>query len=168
MKAIAAIDKNRALGYRGQLLFHLPTDLAHFKENTLGRTLIMGRKTLESMPKGRPLPGRQTLVLSSSMPGGQIYEDSKGYKSYSFRSIEELRAFPGYKDAVVCGGAAIYALLLDECDELIITEVQEEAEEADVWFPEYKELFGLEEEQGPFEDGEYTYFIRRYKRKQKL
>ncbi len=73
MKAIVAVDKNLAIGRTGGLLYRIPSDLQHFRRETLGRTCIMGRKTLESMPKGQPLPGRHTIVLSRSMPEGVFW-----------------------------------------------------------------------------------------------
>ena len=74
LSIIAAIDQNRALGYKNQLLFYLPADLKHFKALTTGHTIVMGRKTFESLPKGA-LPNRRNIVISTrrdlSFPWGR-------------------------------------------------------------------------------------------------
>ena len=64
MKAIVAVDRNWGIGRDGGLLVHLPGDLKYFKEKTLGKTVVMGRETLESLPGGKPLPGRDNIVLT--------------------------------------------------------------------------------------------------------
>ena len=81
MKALVAIDKNRAIGLKGGMLFHLPTDLAHFKKNTLGKTIVIGRNTLLSFPGGKTLPGRNNVVLSRTMEPGET-ELKNGYKLF--------------------------------------------------------------------------------------
>ncbi len=67
MYLIAAVSKSWGIGYQGALLFHIPRDMRFFREKTMGGTVIMGRKTLESMPGGKPLPERQNIVLSETM-----------------------------------------------------------------------------------------------------
>ena len=64
MNLIAAVDKNWAIGRKGQLLVTIPQDQRRFREETVGKVIVMGRKTLESLPGGRPLPGRRNIVLS--------------------------------------------------------------------------------------------------------
>lgn len=170
MKALAVIDKNRALGYKNDLLFRLPTDLAHFKKHTLGQTVIMGQKTLESMPKGRALPGRNTLVLNIDAPTGLLYELPGDFVCYSFQNLDDFYKYikdhaDELGDLVVSGGASIYRLLLDDCDELVLSEVETMAENADVWFPEFRDKFTLIDSQGPFIDGPLIYFINTYRKK---
>ena len=142
MKAIAVIDKNRALGKEGQLLYHLPSDLKHFKSETIGRTIVMGRKTVDSMPGGKPLPGRTTLMISRSIPFPDIPDD-----------------------AIICGGAQIYKMFIDQCDELVLTEVDAETEDADAYFPEFKDEFELYEEGEQQEENGIRFRINRYRRK---
>ena len=142
MKAIAVIDKNRALGKEGKLLYNIPSDLKHFKNETIGRTIVMGRKTVDSMPGGKPLPGRTTIMLSRSLPFPEIPED-----------------------AIICGGAQIYAMFIDKCDELILTEVDAETEDADAYFPQYKDKFEVYQESEPQTENGITFTIRRYRRK---
>jgi len=142
MKAIAVIDRNLALGKEGNLLYHLPSDLKHFKAQTIGKTIVMGRKTVESMPGGKPLPGRTTIMLSRSLPQQEIPED-----------------------AIICGGAQIYAKFLPLCDELILTEVDAETPDADAFFPEFRDEFELAEEGPLTEENDLTFRINTYRRK---
>ena len=174
MKAIAVVDKNLAIGKDGQLLFRLPSDLAHFKAETLDGVVIMGRKTLESMPGGRPLPGRHTLVLSRSMEPGLWVREKKGRKWLFgvFSDVQELVDFldlreDDLRNIAVCGGEQIYRALLPYCSELVLTEVDEEAEDADAHFPEFRDDAGwrvTSESETVTENG-LTYRIRRYARK---
>ena len=170
MKAIAVIDKKLAIGNNGGLLFRLPSDLRHFKEETIGKTCIMGRKTLESMPGGRPLKGRNTIVVSRTLPEGIFFEED-GFKAVAVSSKEDaLKAIEQYNltEAVVCGGAQIYELFLSECSELILTEVEEEAEHADAYFPDFRKegRFEITEESAPCTENGHSYKIRKYKRAQ--
>jgi len=177
MKALAVIDKNRALGYRNELLFHLPTDLAHFRKHTLGNTVLMGQKTLESMPKGRALPGRNCLVLNSDAPTAKLYDiplakgQSEGsFFCCSFNNLDDFHEFirtnqKSLGEIVLSGGASVYSLLLDECDSLVLTEVDAKAPAADVYFPEFRDKFRCVSEEGPFFDGELRYYIRTYVKK---
>jgi dihydrofolate reductase len=173
MKAIAVVDKNLAIGKDGQLLFRLPSDLAHFKAETLGGIVIMGRKTLESMPGGKPLPGRHTLVLSRSMEPGLWVREKKGRKWLFgvFSDVRELLDFLDLKEddtrnIAVCGGEQIYRQLLPYCSELVLTEVDAEAE-ADAHFPDFRDdaVWRVTSEGEPVTENGLTYRIRRYARK---
>ena len=173
MKAIAVVDRNLAIGRDGQLLFHLPSDLAHFKAETLGGVVIMGRKTLESMPGGKPLPGRHTLVLSRSMEPGLWIREKKGKKWLFgvFADAQTLLDFLDLKEndartIAVCGGEQIYRQMLPYCDRLVLTEVDAEAEGADAHFPEFRDdaSWRVTDESGPVTENGLTYRIRRYAR----
>ena len=138
MKLIVNADKNWAIGRGGDLLFPIPEDMKFFRETTKGKTVIMGRKTLESFPNGQPLKNRLNIVLSrrdAEFPEGVVH----------VRSVDEL------KDAVkdipddelfVIGGAEIYKLLLPECDTALITVVDAESRDADAYIPDFDELDG--------------------------
>ena len=126
MKAIAAVDRNWAIGSKGGLLCHIPGDLKYFKSKTIGKTVIMGRRTLESLPGGKPLPDRETIVLSTSLEAGEGFTVC--------RSIEEALSACADKDTFVCGGEEIYRQLAPYCDTLYITHINEEFE-ADAYFP---------------------------------
>ncbi|MCL2031357.1 MAG: dihydrofolate reductase [Oscillospiraceae bacterium] len=129
MNAIAVIDQNRGLGRDGELLVHLPGDLRYFKEKTLGKTIIIGRKTFEGMGR-RLLPGRETILLTQK----------EGYEADcpQCHSLEALFARIKDKDSAhvfVAGGEAVYRLLLPFCDTLFITKVYA-AFAADRHFPD--------------------------------
>lgn len=167
MKAIAVIDQNRAIGSGGELLCHLPGDLAHFKKTTLGKTVIMGRKTLDSLPGGKPLPGRNTIVLSRKARLGRFY-DGGSFSGFFLSSPEEVLAYIENEirgeEIFIAGGEQIYRLFLDQCDELILTELYHAFPAADAYFPEFLDHFNLAEE-GPLqEENGYRYRTNRYRR----
>ncbi len=128
MKAIAAVDQNWAIGNKGQLLVHISEDMKNFRRLTSGKTVIYGRKTLETFPHAKPLPKRDNIILSRNpayaVDGAQVVH-----------SIEELKEIlpENTDDYIVIGGDSIYHALLPLCDECIITKV-ENSYEADAWF----------------------------------
>lgn len=123
---IVAYDKNRGIGAANDLLWvrDLPADLQHFKELTTGSSIIMGRRTYESI--GRPLPNRQNIVISRDMQAadGVIV----------VRSLAEAYAAAMSENVYVIGGGQIYQLAIDEVDRVIATEVNESFP-AEVFFP---------------------------------
>lgn len=123
---------NRAIGAGNKLPWHLPEDFAWFKQQTLGKTLLMGRKTFDSI--GRPLPKRTTLVLSrgaASIAGVTV-----------IRSLDELAVVaPAAPEIMICGGAEIYALTLPRWSEVFVTRVKRTVENADAFFPAFEERF---------------------------
>lgn len=128
LSLIAAIDRRRAIGYQNKLLFWLPNDLKRFKALTTGHTILMGRKTFESLPKGA-LPNRRNVVLSSSaslsLPGAEV-----------FHSLEEaLASCHADEHVYIIGGESLYRQALPLADELCLTEIDAEAPAADAWFP---------------------------------
>ncbi len=123
---IAAMDHNRLIGNNNQLPWHLPADFAHFKAVTMGKPIVMGRKTWESI--GRPLPGRTNIVLSRN-PDLQL----DGAQCAS--SLAEARALAGESpELMVIGGSVVYELAMPEAQRLYITHVDGEFE-GDAWFP---------------------------------
>ncbi len=125
---IAAVAKNRGIGKNGKLPWHISDDLKRFKRLTTGHTVLMGRRTWESL--GKPLPNRRNVVVTSRfIPGIETY-----------RSVEEaLDALKGEERVFVIGGAAMYAAVLDRADELYLTRVDREVD-ADTFFPYYEHL----------------------------
>lgn len=128
LSLIAAIDRHHAIGYQNKLLFWLPNDLKRFKALTTGHTILMGRKTFESLPKGA-LPHRRNVVLSSSqsltLPGAEV-----------FHSLQDaLDACHPDELVYVIGGASLYQQALPLADALCLTEIDAEAPQADAWFP---------------------------------
>ena len=117
-KAIAAMAKNRVIGNKGSIPWHIPEDFKWFKKNTIGQTLLMGRKTFESI--GKPLPQRQTLILSRSN-----YRAKNTFTVSDMNSIEQAAQ---NETIWVAGGAEIYKLMLPQCEDLYLTRVNAEPE----------------------------------------
>lgn len=134
---IAAIDRQLGIGYQNKLLFWLPNDLKRFKALTTGHTIIMGRKTFESLPKGA-LPNRRNIVLSSQeaivCPGAE-----------HFRSLQEALEHCRPEEAVfIIGGASLYRQALPIADRLCLTEIDATAPQVDTYFPEISPLLWQE------------------------
>jgi len=127
---ITAMDRNRLIGNKNQLPWHLPADFAHFKSVTMGKPVIMGRKTYESI--GKPLPGRTNIVLSRN-PGVK-YEGVECVSSFD----EAVAIVPDAEELMVIGGSTIYEMLMPRADRLYITYV-DAAFAGDAWFPEFDE-----------------------------
>ena len=125
---VAAVARDGAIGRDNALLWHLPEDMARFKALTLGKPVVMGRKTWDSLPaRFRPLPGRRNLVVSrsaSELPGAEV-----------FASLEAALAACPEPEVCVIGGADIYALALPHADRLALTEVDAAFADADRHFP---------------------------------
>ncbi len=124
---IAAINRNRGIGFGNRLIYWLPNDLKRFKALTTGHTLIMGRKTFESLPKGA-LPNRRNIVLS---------KNSRAFAGAEcFRSMEEALGHCTKEEEIfIIGGASVYAEALAVADRLCLTEIEDSEKEADVFFP---------------------------------
>ena len=126
---IAAVAKNRAIGYENKLIYWLPNDLKRFKALTTGHTIIMGRNTFLSLPKGA-LPNRRNIVLSRST------KDFPGCDVYS--SLEEaLKHCTPDEDIYIIGGASVYRQAMKIADRLCLTEINDTPEKADTFFPPY-------------------------------
>lgn len=126
---IVAISENYAIGRDGKLPWHYPADLRHFKETTMGGTLVMGSSTWRSI--GRPLPGRESIVLSRSdipsLPDGVLLCHSVK------QALERAERFEG--DVFIIGGAGVFESFQDEIDRWIVTRVPETIDDADVYMP---------------------------------
>ena len=127
---IAAMAHDRVIGLDNQMPWHLPADLAHFKRVTLGKPVLMGRKTFESI--GRPLPGRRNLVISRN-PGYQ----AEGIEVVgSVEAALALLASSAVEELMVIGGGHLYAEMLPSADCLYLTQI-DLAVEGDTFFPDY-------------------------------
>ncbi len=154
VSSIAAIGKNRELGIKGQLLCHIPEDLKHFKELTMGKPIIMGSKTFESI--GKALPGRLNIVLSSR----DDYEAKGCRVVHSIQEAMSLASEHESDEVFIIGGGSVYKQVLDEdiVDRLYLTHIDEEFPEADVLFPEYLDFQKvIEERQGAGETFDYKF-----------
>ena len=133
ISAIVAVDENWGIGYNGDLLEHIPEDLKYFKAITTGSTVIMGRKTWDSLPK-KPLPGRLNIVITST--------PRENEENVKFMTLEEAMAY-----AIVCrpqnvfviGGGTIYEELLPLCDRVYMTKINKSHENVDTYFPNLDE-----------------------------
>lgn len=148
---IVAVDKNWLIGRRGGLPWRLPADLRHFKSVTTGHTVIMGRKTYESI--GKPLPNRFNIVITKqkgmTIPGCEVVDSAE----------EALRLSPEKREIFVIGGAEIYSRFLPLVDKIYLTRI-DHSFEGDIFFPEinmseWKEI--EREDMKPDEKNPYPY-----------
>lgn len=134
MKMIASADRNWAIGNRGQLLVTIPADLRRFKSLTVGKVVVLGRKTIETFPGGRPLRERRNIVLtrdkSYKIPDAEVVHDLDEL----FALIKDVNT----DDVFIIGGASVYAQLLPFCDEAFITRIDYKYE-ADSFLPNLDE-----------------------------
>ncbi len=131
MNMIVAVDANWAIGNKNNLLVRIPADHKMFREETTGKVVVLGRKTLETFPGGQPLPNRENIILSAN----RSYE-VKGAKVV--HDIEELlTALKDYddKDIYIIGGASVYKLMMPYVDTIHVTKIDHEYE-ADAYFPD--------------------------------
>ena len=140
MNIILAADRKWAIGKDNDLLIHLPGDLKYFKKMTTGKAVIMGRKTLESLPGGKPLPNRRNIILTRSkdfeVPGAEV-----------FHSIEDvLQLIKSGKlesdETFIIGGAEIYKQMMLHCDKFYITKIDAELP-ADCYFVDLDQIEDL-------------------------
>ena len=126
---VAAVARNRAIGLDNKLIYWLPNDMKRFRQLTTGHTIVMGRRTFESLPKGA-LPNRRNCVLSRTvreLPGCECFATFDDFAA-TCEDDEEV---------YVIGGASLYESLLDRADRLALTEVDDTPAEADTFFPDY-------------------------------
>ena len=133
MQAIVAVSQSWGIGKGGDLLFRLPSDLRRFKAMTTGHTVIMGRKTLDSLPGGKGLPHRRNLVLSRQ-------SDFAPDRAEVIHSVEDILK-TAEDDAFVIGGQQVYEQLLPYCVRVHVTKVLSDPE-ADAFFPDLDKLPG--------------------------
>ena len=127
---ISAMDRNRLIGNNNQLPWHLPADFAHFRAVTMGKPIVMGRKTWESI--GKPLPGRTNIVLSRN-PDAR-FEGAVCVSSFD----EAVAVVPEAEEIMIIGGSSIYEMLLPIADRMYLTFVDAEFD-GDAWFPDFDE-----------------------------
>lgn len=162
MNAIVAVDNCWAIGYKGELLFHIKEDMKHFKGLTTGGTVVMGRKTLDSLPGGKALPDRRNIVFTRD-------PNFTRENVEVVHNVDELIALVG--DVVdtsiwVIGGEQIYVLLFDYINDFYVTRVDIVAENADAWFPNLEMFYTCykrSEGEKKF-DGTYRYSFAHYKK----
>lgn len=134
LSLIAALGENRVIGVDNSMPWHLPGDFKYFKATTLGKPIIMGRKTWDSL--GRPLPGRLNLVVSRQvdlrLEGAEVYPSLET----AVARAEEWAREQGVDEVMLIGGAQLYAQGLAQADRLYLTRVAL-SPQGDAWFPEF-------------------------------
>ncbi len=143
---IVAIAKNFAIGRNNTLLYHMPNDMHHFKQTTMGHPVIMGRNTFYSFPH-RPLPGRRNIVLA--MPH-EVPDNLEGAEWVN--SIEQALSLCNPDEEIFfIGGAYVYHQTLPLADKLYLTIIDDAPADADTWFPEinYEEWTELSRQEHP-------------------
>lgn len=165
MNLIAAVDCNWAIGNKNELLVRIPSDHKFFREETTGKVVVLGRKTLETFPQGLPLKNRTNIILSKN----PTYKVKDAVVVHSVEELlEELKQYPS-EEIYIIGGESIYRQMLPYCDLAHITKI-DKAYEADAFFPnldkeEDWEITGMSEEQTYFD---IAFEFVRYERKEKL
>ncbi|MEO0795733.1 MAG: dihydrofolate reductase [Verrucomicrobiota bacterium] len=131
--AIAAMAENRVIGAGNQIPWHIADDFKFFKKTTMGHVLVMGRKTWDSI--GRPLPGRETIVVSRTATVDEISGAT------IIRSLDDLYDVDaGERTVFIAGGGEIYRQLLPKCSEILLSRVKM-TPAGDAWFPVFEDQF---------------------------
>ncbi|MCL2255091.1 MAG: dihydrofolate reductase [Lachnospiraceae bacterium] len=150
MNIIAAVDRNWAIGNKGDLLIRIPADLKLFQSETMGKVIVLGRKTLSTFPGGLPLKGRTNIIMSTN-PNYKVKNAAVAHNLPQL--LDELGKYPP-EDIFIIGGESIYRLLLPYCNTAHITKI-DHAYAADSYFPNLDEM---EEWQITADSDEQTYF----------
>jgi dihydrofolate reductase len=162
---MVARTQNGVIGHQGKMPWHIPSELAYFKRTTLGKPVLMGRKTWDSLYL-KPLPGRDNLVLSRNAnfaaPGCESFTD---FAAMCERA-KKLAVKSGASEAIIIGGAKLYALALPLADKIYLTDIAADVP-GDVYFetpdPRHWKLVSVETgKAGPADD--YPYFIKVFAR----
>ncbi|WP_096154368.1 MULTISPECIES: dihydrofolate reductase [Bacillus] len=155
---IVAYGRNKVIGKDNKMPWHLPADLRYFKETTLGKTVVMGRKTFQSI--GKALPRRKNVVITS-----QLDFEATGCELIS--SLDEALQLAKEQETFIIGGATIYKQAIEHADFLYVTYIDEEFE-GDAFFPEWNvdEWELLSSKKGEIDEkNKYNYYFNVYKRR---
>ena len=154
MNIIAAVDNNWAIGNKNELLVRIPNDQKHFREETTGKVVVLGRKTLATFPQGLPLANRTNIILSKNPD----YQVKNALVVHSIEELlEELKKYRS-EDIYIIGGESIYEQMLPYCDVCHITKI-DRTYEADRYFPDLDKMPEWEITQ---DSEEQTYFDLEY------
>lgn len=162
MNCIVAVDENWAIGYQNELLVRIPADQKFFRQETTGKVVVLGRKTLETFPQGRPLPNRINIIVSTK----KDYQVKDAIVVHSIEELlEELKKYDT-EDVYIIGGDSIYKQMLPYCDVAHVTKI-DHTYAADTYFPnldenEDWEITADSDEQVYFD---LTYHFLKYERK---
>ncbi len=160
MNAIVVADRSWAIGRDGGLLFSLPTDMKRFRSLTMGGAVILGRKTLESFPGGRPLPKRKNIVITRRK---DLQVEGAVVVSSLAEALDAAGDTPPDQIWVI-GGGSVYTALLERCKRVYLTKVDAQAEDPDTFFPNLDKLPGweVEHESEPVEENGLTFRFIEY------
>lgn len=135
MNLIVAVDENWAIGSKNDLLVRIPADHKFFREETTGKVVVLGRKTLETFPQKQPLKNRTNIILSSN----REYQVKDAMVVHSLEELlEELKKYPS-EDIYIIGGESIYRQMLPYCDTAHVTKI-DHTYEADAYFPDLDQM----------------------------
>lgn len=155
MNLIVAVDNNWAIGNKNELLIRIPNDHKHFREETTGKVVVLGRKTLETFPQGLPLKNRTNIILSTN----RDYQVKDAIVVHSVEELlEELKKYDE-EDIYIIGGDRVYRQMLPYCNVAHVTKIDHEYE-ADAYFPN---LDKDEEWEITADSDELTYFDIAYR-----
>lgn len=162
MNAIVAVDNNWAIGCKNSLLVRIPADHKNFRQETTGKVVVLGRKTLETFPQGMPLPNRKNIILSTN-PDYQVKDAVVVHNKEELDA--ELQKYPS-EDVYIIGGESVYRMMLPECDVVHVTKIDHDYE-ADAYFPNLDEdgeweITAESDEQTYFD---LPYYFVKYERK---
>lgn len=162
MNAIVAVDNNWAIGCKNSLLVRIPADHKNFRQETTGKVVVLGRKTLETFPQGMPLPNRTNIILSTN-PDYQVKDAVVVHNKEELDA--ELKKYPT-EDVYIIGGESVYRMMLPECSVVHVTKIDHDYE-ADAYFPNLDkddawEITAESEEQTYFD---LPYYFVKYERK---
>ena len=154
LSLIAACAHERVIGLNNSMPWHLPADLKHFKQITLGKPIIMGRKTWDSL--GRPLPGRLNLVVSRQadlvLPGAEVFTDLQA----AIARANQWALEQGVDEVMLIGGGQLYAQALDQAERIYLTRI-DLAVAGDAYFPEFSGWQRIEHQAHPAQDDTPAY-----------
>ena len=162
MNLIVAVDENWAIGYKNELLIRIPADMKMFRQETTGKVVVLGRKTLETFPNGQPLKNRTNIILSTK----KDYQVKDAIVVHSIEELlEELKNYPS-EDIYIIGGETVYRQMLPYCDVAHVTRIDRKYE-ADAFFPNLEEegtweITAESDEQSYFDT---TYTFVKYERR---
>lgn len=158
ISAIVAVDDNWGIGYQGDLLAHIPSDMAHFRLLTKNRVVVMGRKTWDSLPH-KPLPDRLNIIISSQ-PREVLGDLSIRLNMEEIKVRLEAEKTEKDDEWFIIGGEKIYKELLPFCDRVYLTRIYKSYENVDTYFPELtSDEWKLvhEGDRFPYKDFEYQF-----------
>jgi dihydrofolate reductase len=166
ISAIVAVDNDWGIGFNGDLLEHIPADLKYFKTLTSSNTVVMGRKTWDSLPK-KPLPNRYNYIITHNPPEGMAINVIDNLSvCMTMEYLKDNILTQNDRETFIIGGGQIYKELLPLCDRVYVTKINKSHENIDTYFPNLDELdeWTLGESSEVYEYNDFTYQFCQYNR----